>query len=80
MQLGYTASGKNYPLVLDNSGKAYVNVPWTDTTYSAATQSANGLMSAADKKIVDTISTTYVAQSSISSITDTEIETIWNNA
>lgn len=80
VQLGYTASGKNYPLVLDNSGKAYVNVPWTDTTYSAATQSANGLMSAADKKIVDTISTTYVAQSSISSITDTEIETLWNNA
>lgn len=78
--LGYTASGKNYPLAVDNSGKAYVNVPWTDTTYSAATQSANGLMSAADKKIVDTLSTTYVAQSSISSITDSEIETLWNNA
>ena len=29
--LGYSQSGKNYPVVLDNNGKAYVNVPWTDT-------------------------------------------------
>lgn len=29
--LGYQQSGKNYPVVLDNTGKAYVNVPWIDT-------------------------------------------------
>lgn len=29
--LGYSQSGKNYPVVLDSTGKAYVNVPWTDT-------------------------------------------------
>nr|UVM90745.1 MAG: hypothetical protein [Bacteriophage sp.] len=29
--LGYSQSDKNYPVVLDNNGKAYVNVPWTDT-------------------------------------------------
>lgn len=29
--LGYQQSGKNYPVVLDNNGKAYVNVPWIDT-------------------------------------------------
>lgn len=29
--LGYSQSGKNYPVALDNNGKAYVNVPWTDT-------------------------------------------------
>lgn len=29
--LGYSQSGKNYPLMLDKTGKAYVNVPWTDT-------------------------------------------------
>jgi hypothetical protein len=36
VKLGYTQTGKNYPVVLDNN-KAYVNVPWTDTntTYSA---------------------------------------------
>lgn len=30
IQIGYTASGKNYAVKLSN-GKAYVNVPWTDT-------------------------------------------------
>lgn len=36
IQIGYTTSGKNYAVQLSN-GKAYVNVPWTDTntTYSA---------------------------------------------
>lgn len=29
--LGYSQSGKNYPVALDSNGKAYVNVPWTDT-------------------------------------------------
>jgi hypothetical protein len=35
----------------------YVNVPWTNTTYSAATSSAAGLMSAADKTKLDGIAT-----------------------
>lgn len=39
---------------------------FTDTTYSVATQSANGLMSAADKKILDTLDE-YVGDSSVSS-------------
>lgn len=30
IQIGYTTSGKNYAVQL-NKGKAYVNVPWTDT-------------------------------------------------
>ena len=36
---------------MDSSGKAYVNVPWTDTNtiYNVATTSANGLMSSSDK-------------------------------
>ena len=29
--LGYSQSGKNYPVMLDGNDKAYVNVPWTDT-------------------------------------------------
>lgn len=32
IQIGYTANGKNYPVQL-SSEKAFVNVPWTDTTY-----------------------------------------------
>ena len=40
IKIGYTQSGKNYPVELSN-GKAYVNVPWTDnnTTYT----NGNGL-------------------------------------
>lgn len=55
VKVGYSANGKNYAVQLDTSGKAYVNVPWTDTntTYNAVTQSANGLMTAADKKLLD---------------------------
>lgn len=38
IQIGYTTSGKNYAVELSN-GKAYVNVPWTDTNtiYTAGT-------------------------------------------
>lgn len=35
--LGYSQSGKNYPVALDGNGKAYVNVPWTNTTYDLTT-------------------------------------------
>ena len=31
IKIGYTESGKNYPVELDSSGKAFVNVPWTDS-------------------------------------------------
>ena len=32
IKLGYTQTGKNYPVQLDSNKKAYVNVPWSDTT------------------------------------------------
>ena len=59
VKIGYTASGKNYAVVLDAGGQAYVSVPWTDTntTYEVATQSVNGLMSAVDKKKLDGVAT-----------------------
>lgn len=55
--LGYTENGKNYPVEIDSSGKAFVNVPWTDTntTYNVATTSENGLMSSADKQKLDNL-------------------------
>lgn len=31
IKIGYSATGKNYAVQLDSNGKAYVNVPWTDT-------------------------------------------------
>lgn len=49
IKTGYTTSGRNYKLQVDSSGNGYVNVPWVNTTYSVATTSYAGLMSAADK-------------------------------
>lgn len=51
IKIGYSDNGRNYAVELDSSGKAYVNVPWTDTntTYNVVTASANGLMSSSDK-------------------------------
>ena len=36
VKIGYSSSGKNYAVQL-SSQKMYVNVPWSDTTYSAGT-------------------------------------------
>lgn len=57
IKIGYSDNGRNYAIELDSSGKAYVNVPWTDTntTYNVATTSANGLMSSSDKSKLDGI-------------------------
>lgn len=45
IMIGYSANGKNYPVVLDSSGKAYVNVPWTDsdTKYTLPVASSSAL-------------------------------------
>ena len=48
IKIGYSENGKNYPVELDSNGKAYVNVPWTDTntdtntTYSLKAQQTDG--------------------------------------
>lgn len=55
IKIGYSDNGRNYAVELDSSGKAYVNVPWTNTTYNVATASANGLMSSSDKSKLDGI-------------------------
>lgn len=63
--IGYGTSGRNYAVLLDGSGKAYVNVPWTDTntTYGLATSTNDGLMKASDKAKIDSIDTTYAKKS-----------------
>lgn len=74
--LGYSQNDKNYPVALDNSGKAYVNVPWTDTntTYGLATSTNDGLMSKADKTKLDTIPNGATADSAI---TTAEIDALF---
>ncbi len=55
IKIGYSDNGRNYAVELNSSGMAYVNVPWTNTTYNVATTSANGLMSSSDKSKLDGI-------------------------
>ena len=57
IKIGYFDNDRNYAVELDSSGKAYVNVPLTDTNtiYNVATTSANGLMSSSDKSKLDRI-------------------------
>ena len=59
VKVGYSTSGKNYAVQIDDEENLFVNVPWTDTntTYGAATTSTAGLMSAADKTKLDGIAT-----------------------
>ena len=44
IKIGYSVNGKNYPVQLDNNNRAYVSVPWNDTSYGVFSASANGLV------------------------------------
>lgn len=46
IKTGYVQNDKNYPVSLDENGKAFVNVPWEDnnTNYNAATADTLGLV------------------------------------
>lgn len=44
IQTGYSENSKNYAVKVDGSGKAYVTVNWTDTTYTNATSAKAGLV------------------------------------
>lgn len=56
--LGYSQSGKNYPVALDSNGKAYVNVPWTDTntTYDLSPYAKTADVNVALSKKVNVVS------------------------
>lgn len=44
VKLGFQQRERYYPLCVDTNGKAYTEVPWTDTTYQCATASTAGLV------------------------------------
>lgn len=44
IQTGYSENSKNYAVKVDGSGKAYVTVNWTDTTYTNAASGKPGLV------------------------------------
>lgn len=71
IKIGYKASGKNYPVVLDGNYNAYVNVPWTDnnTTYKAG----NGLS-------LNTTNNTFSINNSVTAVTTANLLKVKYNA
>ena len=79
MQIGYTASGKNYPVQL-SSEKMYVNVPWENTTVSTgitrtATTYVPGTTVEASLQQINKINIFSLATSSWVSNTETATKT-----
>lgn len=71
IKIGYSDNGRNYAVELDSSGKAYVNVPWTDrdTTYSAgAGLSLSGTAFSLVKATPTTLGGVKVSSTEISTI------------
>lgn len=82
ISLGYTQNDKNYPLQINESGQAFVNVPWSGSTYNNATQTSDGLMSKEDKTKLDeftgsTTTTKILTQSAYDSLTNKDENTIY---
>lgn len=75
IKIGFPKSGKNYPVELNSSGQAYVNVPWinTNTIYGVATTSYNGLMSSTDKSRLDSYYNFYEGANTATSISKVPI-------
>ena len=42
IKIGYTETGNNYAVVLDSNDKAYVSVPWYNTTYTLSQDATDG--------------------------------------
>lgn len=51
--LGYTENGKNYPVELDSSGKAFVNVPWTDTKVTVDSSLSSSSTNPVQNKVIN---------------------------
>lgn len=68
-----TTSGKYYPIEASSTGLLFVNVPWTNTTYSVATTSTNGLFSAIDKQRLNAVCTSgfYTGTGTVTASTST---------
>lgn len=51
--VGYSTSGRNYAVLLDGSGKAYVNVPWTDTHVTVDSSLSSSSTNPVQNKVVN---------------------------
>ncbi len=56
IRIGYSQSGKNYPVLLDSNNRAYVNVPWSSGSGGSTVSVAQGdIKSLTDGALVGTI-------------------------
>lgn len=80
--IGYSTSGRNYAVLLDGSGKAYVNVPWTDTntTYDLSPYAKTADVNAALAKKVDVVSGKGLSTEDFTAALKTKLNGIANGA
>lgn len=80
--LGYSQNGKNYPVALDSNGKAYVNVPWTDTntTYDLSPYAKTADVNTALSRKVDVVSGKGLSTEDFTSALKTKLNGIANGA
>ena len=80
VKIGYTASGKNYPVQL-SSEKMYVNVPWTDTDTNTVTSvGILGDLSTGDIELRGAGATAVTKSGGTITITSTDSNTTYSNA
>ena len=80
--IGYGTSGRNYAVLLDGSGKAYVNVPWTDTntTYDLSPYAKTADVNAALAKKVDVVSGKGLSTNDFTAAYKSKLDGIASNA
>lgn len=82
IKVGYTNSGKNYKVQLDDSGNAYVNVPWTDNNNNqtvkvgSTTFGANDAVEVAGGTNITVAADTTNKKITISGKSDADIKTL----
>lgn len=69
IKVGYPESGKNYPIELNSSGQAYVNVPWTDTNTTYSLSSFGITATAAELNKLDGVTTTAAELNYVDGVT-----------
>ena len=78
VRTGYGASGKNYAVQLDSSGRMYVNVPWVDTNTTYTLASFGVTATATEINKLDGLATTAAELGYVHGVTGS-IQTQLNN-
>lgn len=81
IRIGYTQSGKNYPVLLDSGNRAYVNVPWQSGSGGSTVSVAQGAITSATNgtevgsiTVDGTRTTLYAPKVTVTQIQETGVE------